>query len=388
MTIYRDRFRGCLLGGAAGDALGAPVEGISRAEILERFGPGGITRYAEAYGGLGRITAATQMSLFTAEGLLRAWVRGCLEGHASVPEVALRAYLRWFHTQNELPAGHSAGAAESLARDGWLIQQTALHGRRSPGSTCLTVLEEIRPSMVDDSPGEHGPHGTHGLPPDILAPNNSKGCSALVRNAPIGLFMWLPRVRQAPQHAFQLGIDLAALTHGHPTAQLAAGALAALVLLLADGRHPGEALAETRRLVERYPHHTQTLHAIEQAEILAGSELPHAHALDELGDGQAAEEVLAIAIYCLLVGKSFAEVILLAVNHDGHSQAAGAVAGNLAGARYGVAAIPSDWLAMLELRAVISEIADDLYNYRTWDLGADARNPELAAMVVSKYPGR
>jgi len=388
MTIYRDRFRGCLLGGATGDALGAPVENMSRAEILERFGPGGITHYAEAHGGLGRITAATQMSLFTAEGLLRAWVRGCLEGHASVPEVALRAYLRWLHTQRESPAGHSAGAADVTAGDGWLIQQAALHSRRSPGGTCLTALEEIRPSIIDDLPGEYGSRATHGLPPDIAAPNDSKGHCVLARNAPIGLFMWLPRVRQTPQHAFQLGIDLAALTHGHPTGQLAAGALAALVLLLGDGRRPGEALAETRRLVERYPHHTETLHAIEQAEILAGSELPDARALAELGEGQAAEEVLAIAIYCLLVGKSFAEVILLAVNHDGDSQATGAVAGNLAGARYGMAAIPADWLAPLELRAVISEIADDLYNYRTWDLGDDARNPELAAMVVSKYPGR
>ncbi|NGX15985.1 ADP-ribosylglycohydrolase family protein [Wenzhouxiangella sp. XN24] len=388
MTIYRDRFRGCLLGGATGDALGAPVENMSRAGILERFGPSGITRYAEAHGGRGRITAATQMSLFTAEGLLRAWVRGCLEGHASVPEVTLRAYLRWLHTQRETTARHSAGAAQLPAGDGWLIQQAALHSRRSPGSTCLAALEEMRPGMLDDSPDEHGPRGTHGLPPDLTAPNNSKGPCALVRNAPIGLFMWLPRVRQTPQHAFQLGVDLAALTHGHPTGQLAAGALAALVLLLADGRPPGEALAETRRLVERYPRHTETLHAIEQAEILAGSELPHARALEELGGGQAAEEVLAIAIYCVLAGKSFAEVILLAVNHDGNSQATGAVAGNLAGARYGMAAIPADWLAPLELRAVICEIADDIYNYRTWDLGADARKPELAAMVVSKYPGR
>src|SRR6056297_2907366 len=388
MTIYRDRFRGCLLGGAAGDALGAPVEGISRAEILERFGPGGITRYAEAYGGLGRITAATQMTLFTAEGLLRAWVRGCLEGHASVPEMAMQAYLRWLHTQQESPADHSAGAADSLGRDGWLIQQTALHSRRAPGSTCISALKLLERAVADDAPRNTGRRGAHDVPTNLSALNNSKDGSALVRAAPVGLFMWLPRVRQTPQHAFQIAIDLAALTHGHPTGQLAAGALAALVLLLADGRAPGEALAETRRVLDRYPHHTDTLRAIEQAEILAGSDLPHARALDEIGEGRAAEDVLAIAIYCLLVGKSFAEAIMLAVNHDGDSQAAGAVTGNLAGARYGTNAIPADWLGLLELRAVINEIADDLYNYRRWDLGADARNPALAALVGSKYPGR
>ena len=68
----RDRILGCLLGGAVGDALGASVEFISWPEIERRFGPGGIQAYAPAYGGLGRITDDTQMTLFTAEGLIRA----------------------------------------------------------------------------------------------------------------------------------------------------------------------------------------------------------------------------------------------------------------------------------------------------------------------------
>jgi ADP-ribosylglycohydrolase len=76
----RERFIGCLLCGAVGDALGAPVEFMKRAEILQAFGPTGIANYAPAYGGLGRITDDTQMTLFTAEGLLRAEVRGHLKG--------------------------------------------------------------------------------------------------------------------------------------------------------------------------------------------------------------------------------------------------------------------------------------------------------------------
>ena len=51
----RDRFLGCLLGGAVGDALGAAVEFQSRAAILETFGPDGITDYAPIYGGHGAI---------------------------------------------------------------------------------------------------------------------------------------------------------------------------------------------------------------------------------------------------------------------------------------------------------------------------------------------
>ncbi|MFP4649261.1 MAG: ADP-ribosylglycohydrolase family protein [Halorhodospira sp.] len=69
--MAQERFLGCLLAGAVGDALGAPVEFLSRDEIRRRFGSEGVTRYAPAYGGLGRITDDTQMTLFTAEGLLR-----------------------------------------------------------------------------------------------------------------------------------------------------------------------------------------------------------------------------------------------------------------------------------------------------------------------------
>lgn len=57
--ITRSRFQGCLLGGAVGDALGAPVEFLSLAQIRERFGKDGITSYAPAYGGVGTITDDT-----------------------------------------------------------------------------------------------------------------------------------------------------------------------------------------------------------------------------------------------------------------------------------------------------------------------------------------
>ena len=70
-THLQDLYRGCLLGGAVGDALGAPVEFMSRAQIVRAFGPHGIEDYAPAFGKLGTITDDTQMTLFTAEGLMR-----------------------------------------------------------------------------------------------------------------------------------------------------------------------------------------------------------------------------------------------------------------------------------------------------------------------------
>jgi ADP-ribosylglycohydrolase len=92
----RDRFRGCLLGGAVRDALGAPVEFLSLAQIRERFGPGGIRDYAPAYGRVGAITGDTQMTLFTAEGLLRAIVRMKDRGIGGAHVALVKdAYMRW-----------------------------------------------------------------------------------------------------------------------------------------------------------------------------------------------------------------------------------------------------------------------------------------------------
>ena len=84
------RFLGCLLGGAVGDALGAPVEFMQRHGILARFGDDGITDYTAAYGRLGAITDDTQMTLFTAEGLLRSYVRGYEKGIVSHESMTAR----------------------------------------------------------------------------------------------------------------------------------------------------------------------------------------------------------------------------------------------------------------------------------------------------------
>src|SRR5258707_14675537 len=70
----RSRFAGCLLGGAVGDALGAPVEFLDLDEIVRVYGEQGIRDYAPAYGKWGAITDDTQMTLFTAEAVLSAHV--------------------------------------------------------------------------------------------------------------------------------------------------------------------------------------------------------------------------------------------------------------------------------------------------------------------------
>lgn len=359
------RFLGCLMGGAVGDALGAPVEFMKRAEILRRFGPDGITQYAPAYGGLGTITDDTQMTLFTAEGLIRGWVRGCFKGITTYSGVTAHAYLRWLQTQGERP---TCDIDFGTDEPGWLFQQRELHSRRAPGNTCLSALRAM------SSLGEP-------------ARNDSKGCGGVMRVAPVGLFAWRLRQQESPQDAFRLGSELAALTHGHPTGALTGGVLAVLILALTDGASLPEALVASKAILQAEPGHEETLRAIELAEELVVSGLPHEQAIARLGQGWIAEEALAISIYCALVARNFKHGVILAVNHDGDSDSTGAIVGNLLGAMHGVKAIPAEWLEPLELRDVITEVAEDLYAFKDWEIGEYSENEELNQRIWRKYPG-
>ncbi|REK00867.1 MAG: hypothetical protein DWQ36_22025 [Acidobacteria bacterium] len=365
----RDRFLGCLLGGAVGDALAAPVEFMKRREILARFGPDGITDYAPAYGGIGRITDDTQMTLFTAEGLIRGWVRGKLKGITSYPGVVAHAYLRWQRTQGESNRHDLEFGDEE---PGWLIGHRELHDRRAPGNTCLASLREMR------SLG--GP-----------ARNSSKGCGTVMRIAPVGLFVRSVEGAEATAGTFEVAMEIAAITHGHPTGSLTAGVLAVVIQLLAGGASLEDALRDAKRLLVAQPDHRETLQAIELAEELAGrsggAELPHEEAIARLGEGWIAEEALAVSIYCALVADDFRHGVVLAANHDGDSDSTAAITGNLLGVRLGVGAIPAEWLQRLELREVIEELATDLLELPQWRIGEYELDEAEQQRVWRKYPG-
>ena len=365
MKPMQDRFRGCLLGGAVGDALGAPVEFMSRKEILATFGPEGITDFAPAYCGVGRITDDTQMTLFTADGLIRSHLRGTTRGIVSVPEVIKKAYVRWLVTQGLEPQGELVPGADQM---GWLGSVPELFHRRAPGNTCLSALQTIPRS-------------------ELRAENNSKGCGGVMRVAPIGLVGASGPYPQV-EMACDLAYDAAAITHGHPSGRLAAVALMPLIILAARGDDlltKGLPLAEVY-LGEYGEQARETIDAVLLAYTLAKSNVDRSEAIARLGEGWVAEEALAISVYCALVAKDFRDGVTLAVNHDGDSDSTGAITGNILGARWGAEAIPEDWLARLELREVITELADDLLTFPEWpvdDVGTDAAFEDAA---LAKYP--
>ncbi|ASD19956.1 ADP-ribosylglycohydrolase family protein [Pseudomonas aeruginosa] len=348
-----DRIKGCLLGGAAGDALGAPVEFLDWATIEQKFGSSGIRDFAQAYGVTGAITDDTQMMLFTAEGLLRAHVRQASRGLCHPPSVIHHALLRWCLTQGGEPA-------TEVAKDGWLIQERALWSRRAPGMTCLSALRECK------SFGE-------------LASNDSKGCGGVMRVAPHAFF----------PEPFVLATESARLTHGHPTGYLAAGIFADILsrLLLSScslkeamlgslQQHGSrEGMSETRELIE-------LVLVFHEKHIR-----PSPKVIALLGGGWTADEALAIGLWCALMADSFEQGVSWAVNHSGDSDSTGMIAGHLLGIQLGCAGIPERWLASLELREVIEQVAEDIDEVPRIYGGEYGDDRALDKQIFQRYPG-
>lgn len=334
-----DRVRACLLGGAVGDALGAPIEFLSLEEIRRRYGPDGIQEFDVAYGRVGAITDDTQMAMFTAEGLLRALSRINDRGVCDPPSVIYRAYLRWLQTQ-----GDRVPDLQAIGCDpGWLVSVRELHSRRAPGITCLAALRSGRMGTVDEPI------------------NASKGCGTVMRVAPVGL---MPESHDP----FELGRDSGAITHGHPSGYLAAGAMAVIVRVLVAGGTLDAATSIALDRLRLEPDSAEVVVALERALRMTTSGVPPLDAVHALGKGAVAEEALAIAVYCATVAHGdFERGVRLAVNHSGDSDSTGAIAGNILGAQLGMEATPERWLAQLELRDVLETLAADLLT--GWESG-------------------
>lgn len=127
--MQKDKIRGSLIGGAVGDALGYPIEFINSYEgIKKRYGDNGITRLDttqwwlpdEENSGKAWISDDTQMTLFTACGLLNAKAQG------AAPKYAIcEAYFEWYYTQ--------IGKRSGRHKNCWIGDVPELNNRRAPG---------------------------------------------------------------------------------------------------------------------------------------------------------------------------------------------------------------------------------------------------------------
>ncbi len=361
----KDCIRGSLMAGATGDALGYPVEFMSRNAILARYGDKGITEFKLDSDGKALVSDDTQMILFTANGMLMGLTRGYMRGIGGDPKDYVDgAYIDWYYTQT---------VNKKSERDDfhytWLRDLPELAHRRAPGITCLNACESLLAHR------------------DVE--NNSKGCGGIMRVAPMGLLD--ASFKESGGSGFyyktvylaEAGAHIARVTHLHPLGYLPA-ALMTLLLSRIVPLTPDEVKESIIDIINdgldvmmnmysndyaKYKEYLRTLTL--KAVNLAHSNISDIQAIMQLGEGWTAEEAWAISLYCVIRHiDNMKEAIIAAVNHDGDSDSTGSITGNIMGAIYGYEAIKRERLFCpygkkfedtIELHNIILAIADDLY---------------------------
>lgn len=344
MDNIQDKCRGSLIGGAIGDALGYPVEFMSYAEILAKYGEDGITAYDTSYPWLddkfdkALFSDDTQMTLYTAEGLLEAERRG-----KPIVATICNAYLAWF--------GRQAGKKVKISYDSELSKIDELNQRRAPGNTCLSALLSIY----------------NGKDPM----NSSKGCGGIMRVASIGLYGAIHG--WSLEETAKLAGEVAELTYLHPLSTYSSAALAVIVLICVSEEGTVD-VSRFKSIVEQ---------SLDVVSIVYGADAPaiedfqkivrKAFRLEDnllcdweiiengLGGGWVAEETLAIAV-CSVIRhiNDFNACMICAVNHGGDSDSTGAIAGNIIGAIIGYEAIPDKFTKSIQLKDLLITTVDAL----------------------------
>lgn len=361
----RDRFLGAFLGGGIGDALGSPITGLSKKEIVRVFGDDGVSGFVPEGIPDGVVGDETQVMLFTAEGLLRAWAgkrfggAGGLSGlFGSQPRYGAgvsRSLLGWLSTQNDLSG---ASLAYGKAGVSWLFERPELHVRRDPDQETLASLDRLAGNAGGES-------------------FSGDGSGVVVRAVPAGLF--LSRAGKTPKEVFAAAGELARMTHHEPAGYLSAAAMAAIVGLAVRGASIEEAVYGVRPILAAAKGAGEVLESLEYAEELARSLMSVDYAFRQFGTATRGNDALAAAVYSALVADDFREGVLIAVNSDGRSDVVGSLTGCLIGAEVGLDGIPEEWASAIDLLDPLVAIACDLYDCVDWK-SADREE------AVRKYP--
>ena len=298
------RFTGCLLGLATGDAVGT---------ALEFRLPGSFKPINDMVGGgpfhlkPGQWTDDTSMALCLADSLI--------ERRGFDPADQMERYARWW-------------------RDGYLSSTGTCFDIGGTTSQALGRFLEVG----DPYAGATDPH--------------SAGNGALMRLAPVPLFY-----AQHPAEAMDRAGDSSRTTHGIAVSIDACRFYAGLLVGALTGASKDELLEMRYSPVAGY--HEQRPLVAEIDEVAAG--LYKTRQPPEIKGSSHVVKSLEAALWAFYSSSDYRSGCLMAANLGDDADTTAAIYGQLAGAYYGRAGIPAEWLEKLALAETIETFAARLY---------------------------
>ena len=311
--------------------------------IRELYGETGLQEM-EIRDGVAVVTDDTQMTIYTAQGLLYAGEKHCTYEN-TIREVH-KSYLRWIASllpTEDVPSRYEHLYPRELIRNE-LLENGANPGLAKKmcrgGSTFRALLSGKMYSV--SGPADEGVR-----------------CGTTMRSAPIAIYCF-----KNPTLAFRLGRDCAALTHGYASAYLAAGVMCMVIACLIEGSEMKEAIDKSLAYLKTREDGEELYDVLMKGVELSSqpSERPFDD-IQTIGLGWRADENLAIAFYCCLrFGRDVKSALLACVNHDGDSDSVAAVCGNILGAYVGEEGLPPAFVEAIQFRELICEQANSLFS--------------------------
>ncbi len=315
MSEY-ERAQALLYGLALGDALGWPIEFLPMQKVAVIYGENGILEPPSP----ALVTDDTQTTVAVTEALVEAGEQDI----DTLMQAVTRNLIAWSNSPEN---------------------------NRAPGHT---ITEAIRTLEAGISWREAGV-------------STAKGNGSAIRMAGVGyLYQHDPvRLREV---AHATGIA----THAHPAADASAIGAAYLVKLALDGVHPSD---WTRAVLEFTDGISDEFGAVMLRVDHVAAWNDELAALNHIGSGWIAPEAVAMAVYCAVrYPDDYVSAVRRAVNIPGDSDSVGCITGSLLAARLGLAAVPAAWIARLEGRDRLEELAGRLAAKKQWLSGGAERD--------------
>lgn len=191
------------------------------------------------------------------------------------------------------------------------------------------------------------------------------GNGSLMRILPLAFY-----VKEMPiENRFKCVSDVSSLTHGHIRSILGCFIYVEFAIQLLKGRNKFEAFAQTKEIVNNFlnsnpicsdneinKYHRILMNPISNYEIKPIYEYSEA----EISSSGYVVSSLEAALWCLFKENDYKSTVLRAVNLGNDTDTVGAIAGGLAGILYGYESIPKEWIDQLARKDDILNLCDRL----------------------------